>query len=771
MNAGSFTRKTLAVLTAAALQMVASGADRKVYVDAENGSDDNDGSSPAKAFKTPTKAFRSISGTDRRIIYFAPGTYHLAGAAGAGQGVQWNLVGTSDNPADTIIDGDNDYRAFFNHWSSGGGENGARNGEIRNLTFRNCRSKLGETAWYWNAAQTVKFRPLSEFGFAGGAFTMAPTFVKWLSTKTAGSATGTANSDCLVSNCVFEACGNEAYAQGHALAVAGGARVIDCIFRNNGSDCTRAPIGYAAKSATITDAKTADWNVEGDNVSGGEGAGGSGAVGGAVYVYPGSNCTNYFINCLFEGNYTKAGASCICAQPTVWTGSNNSDTLEMWKSNWGIVLQGCTFVSNRTDALVGGIGGVVRGKILRAENCDFIGNVSAGAYGAALSGPEDDDAYYSAYATVLPATSWIINCNFISNRSDGVCAGYNPGGYAKSIVSNCTFFANVASNGVAICTRRAGIPVLNTSSKKMVSCSSMTLADCTFEKNKATSSEPWDAENGKGRYQDGIALASKYTTNEVVRCTFRENSALSGASGIAVGDGSMVVDCTFSNNVVRGGAGGCVMMEGVNVTVAGCLFVNNHNDFTNSTCFAGDYGYEETVALRWKSEGESDRKMIYGSRKARIYKCTFVGNEEGVYWGPYAKSNIGRGYDNADEYGIFEDCIFESSPVAPRGKTVLDTSGQSRTLWVANRSYLAENPSSAGTGNVQGTNPGFRDAAAGDYRLKKNSGCHNVGHSFDWMTDYPTDLQGLSWLNADSQYDLGALTYVPYSVGLMLLFR
>ena len=60
------TKQILAILSLLSLPLVSSADISTYYVDAENGSDSNDGKSPEKAFQTANKGFSTININDNR---------------------------------------------------------------------------------------------------------------------------------------------------------------------------------------------------------------------------------------------------------------------------------------------------------------------------------------------------------------------------------------------------------------------------------------------------------------------------------------------------------------------------------------------------------------------------------------------------------------------------------------------------------------------------------------------------------------------------------
>ena len=123
------------------------------------------------------------------VIHLAAGTYVLGSTPNANQqiflkqGVK--LIGATDNPADTIIDGNGEYRAFCCTAGS----------EVRNVTMQNCKTTAAEGAG---------------FGYGGAVCAQSDN-----------------NPNYVISNCVVDGC-TATYRGG------GGSHGIwrDCVIRN-----------------------------------------------------------------------------------------------------------------------------------------------------------------------------------------------------------------------------------------------------------------------------------------------------------------------------------------------------------------------------------------------------------------------------------------------------------------------------------------------------------------------------------------------------------
>ena len=241
------------------------------------------------------------------VIHLAAGTYVLGSTPAINgntvsqqiflkRGVK--LIGATDNPADTVIDGNGSHRAFCCTYES----------EVRNVTMRNCKTTVAEG---------------SGFGFGGAVCAQSDNYPNYV-----------------ISNCVVDGC-SSTYRGG------GGSHGIwrDCVIRN----CSVTYPGW------VKDANNNPANKRDEGSGGGVWAGtlyncvvtnntaafyGGGIAGGGDPV---DKCKAY--NCLVGWNSAALGGGC-----GVRSGMSNT-VAAAWASQCQVF--GCTIVSNTTHDLGG----------------------------------------------------------------------------------------------------------------------------------------------------------------------------------------------------------------------------------------------------------------------------------------------------------------------------------------------------------------------------------------------------------------------------------
>lgn len=236
-------------------------------------------------------------------------------------------------------------------------------------------------------------------------------------------------------------------------------------------------------------------------------------------------------------------------------------------------------------------------------------NTVQAGYGAGISIPANMNAT-------------IANCTIVSNRARYGGGVFNNHASAATLVTNCLFLDNLATNGYG-----GGIYFANLSSPRIV--------NCTFRGNRvvtATSSGGAIAL----RYGGGVPL--------IANCNFFGNFAtLNGGAIYFQQVNPLTTHCTFSGNQVSSDGsemGGAIFVQSdVAVTMDHCVFSRNtasrsgggvgcYGSLVASNCtFIGNYG--------GNYYGGGLYLVFYTSPNnyARLVNCSFIGNRQTSYGG------------------------------------------------------------------------------------------------------------------------------------------
>lgn len=441
----------------------------------------------------PNYCARSLAKQSGDVIHLAAGTYVLGNTPNVRQQIFLQpgvcMIGATDNPEDTIIDGDGKYRAFCCYYTA----------SVRNLTMRNCKTTASEG---------------SGMGYGGAVCAQSDTAPGYV-----------------ISNCVVDGC-TATYRGG------GGSHGIwyDCVIRN----CSVTYPGWKTNS-------TAAVAFRDEGSGGGIWAGtlfrcivtnnyaaligGGIAGGGGTLLNPGNSkdgldaCVAY--DCTIGWNSAALGGGC-----GVRSGPDNSSPAQ-WASRCKMVR--CTIVSNTTHD-VGGFyankGGGSDGAFL--TNCVVRGN-QVNYYGggvlrsvavdctiednAVLADTETDPAEHTFDRGFGGGAhqSTLTNCVVRGNASpDG-------GGCSESTLVGC-----VVSNNVATLHNGGGLYA-------------GTSLNCVVAFNQATAAGTADTANARGG-----GICKGYHQGDLVYSNlFVNGAAVTAAKG---GTDITIVNCTIYDN-------------------------------------------------------------------------------------------------------------------------------------------------------------------------------------------------------------------------------
>ncbi|MCA9602989.1 MAG: protein kinase [Myxococcales bacterium] len=289
---------------------------------------------------------------------------------------------------------------------------------------------------------------------------------------------------------------------------------------------------------------------------------------------------------------------------------------------------------------------------------------------------------------------------------------FNGGGLmlrrGEPLIRNCKFLVNSArSDGGALAVRDCGA----------------TIEDCVFSKNR---SHLGGAIDNKGEVKSGKRLT-------FIRCTFESNIADGGgAANCRFGIPTSFYNCRFSGNLATSAnvyyGGGAVRCDTCELKIVNCVFDGNKSQRQGGA-----------IDAKWRPFPQ-------------IGNCTFVNNEA-----PKDKGGAVFAWNSA--HPRMHNCIVWKSGESP----LAADEGNVPT------SYCCVEGGWSGTGNID-TDPLFMDPENGDFRLRKDSPCIDIGSlthlpldeadiDGDGVTDeqLPLDLRGNKRILG--KVDLGAIEF------------
>ena len=198
--------------------------------------------------------------------------------------------------------------------------------------------------------------------------------------------------------------------------------------------------------------------------------------------------------------------------------------------------------------------------------------------------------------------------------------GVFAGGLESAVFSGCTFVGNSASNGGGLFNRG----------------SDLTVVDCGFEDNAATSSaSSGQFGNGGGIYIDGMNYDDP---GDLFLCgsVFENNRATQHGSAVFSyfyeGSHSLVRACVFRENHFddspTGGAGG-FYHQAVDLQMDGCTFADNRSDQHAAGLFisSGSSATLTNCTFSGNQVPEVGAALFDGASPVDIVNCTFTGND------------------------------------------------------------------------------------------------------------------------------------------------
>jgi len=655
-----------------------------------DGSDSANGKSWDTAFATPTKGFTKIHNNNTKdTLIIRAGHYLLADAcASNGQTYGDEVYGETGNPEDVILDGQGQIEVMRL----------AGDILVHGLTITNgCNS--GRTFY----ASGVRI----------------------------GSNIAASSSQSIVSNCVITGCYN-AYTNGHvqaggAAVVYGDGLLIDSVVRGNDAAWRGAGVTFFGP-----DAEARRCVIE-QNISTNDGAAGvwgmkltaSGGMGGRL------------VDCVVQtntGNFSTGVTYVRYAEGSTIRGNvilenRHSAPGGTFGGDSGFFVTNCTFEGNLNPG--GWAGGVNVNHSGTFVDTRFIGNIAGGAIYNFID--------YGAGGMLVNNGGGTVNikrCTFANNVVTNT--SYTGGAIevmsGTAAVSDCVISNNTACRGGGVAVNTNGTLRMSGTLLRdnrgtvggglMLEYSAKAYLDgCTFEANAATNSLP----GGNDNFGGGGVFLYKQTAGgfcSMSNCVFASNTSKERGGGMghtwygyAFGE---VVNCVFTNNTAVRQGGGLFIREGENSR-------HNRPFLVRNSLFA----FNKTHGGIGDANGAGIHFVTYND--AVLDSCTIVSNDSGHTYNGGVHHRWG---------GTITNCVIAFNTVKGKPEDTTTSAWSMDASCYQNCCIYPGVPSKflAANGCVN-ANPLFADAANGDFTLRPNSPCRNVGLLEAWMAD-TTDLAG-----------------------------
>lgn len=373
------------------------------------------------------------------------------------------------------------------------------------------------------------------------------------------------------------------------------------------------------------------------------------------------------------------------------------------------------------------------------------------------------------------------NCRTVYDWSLGSSQVYacGAGAYVNGCCTfeNCTFDSCVATNGIG-----GGVyAVAGTTTQEKGS-------GPVFSGCMITNCQSVGQGGGSG---PGAHAAGMHNVNHcwIENCTFVDNAAIatnsSGyAGGLQLGTGGLVVNSTFVGNKTTN-YGGAINLASQG-TISNCTFIGNYGNFGSL------YGGGATTKIRncafvneggtvYFTTGASPefRNCLFAipgctalapfqnAGVVRAENCTFAGCGTAVHLA------------SKDQAASLVNCLFAGN----KKDFETDKLTFAAPPFALTNCFLAAYPAAGCTAEscVIGANARFRDAAHGDYSLRRGSPCRDKAMLLDWMTSADAvDLAGNPRVvteakplaeNPAALPDIGCYENLDAARGLRLLVR
>lgn len=448
--------------------------------------------------------------------------------------------------------------------------------------------------------------------------------------------------------------------------------------------------------------------------------------------------TNRVVDCTFEDNGAEDVSTVAVSLLYHADVSGCSFARNTGKREQGTAL----YINYCSDAVSGGIPAIIR-------DCTFTANTNS------YNGSQANGDFLGGIVAALNGSAVEMRgCTFSGNVAtatycgSGFLAGAKTGPHS---LVGCTFENNVARFG--------GTAVMANLGNSANQPNRITLQDCILRNNDGPLVYGGHYSGGVWTL-DGCTISSnknctaisnartgtsflQYTTNIVRNCSFEGNAFGSSSSTDArVRSGFYLAAATFDRCLFKGNSNNYRVLSSFGgLDVENCLFADN----------TGNAGY-----------------LFYPTNGVQVVNSTFVGN----------KNKRALFYVSGDVLpgDRVVNCIFSGNTKAE------STFVQSGTEGCYRYCFTDFEVAGAGEGMVGGTagaNPGFANAAGGDYTLSKGSVCRDAGDNSPWTDDgtasgtFRSDIFDLAGnvRVTGSKVDLGCYEWCGANPGLTIFVR
>ena len=354
---------------------------------------------------------------------------------------------------------------------------------------------------------------------------------------------------------------------------------------------------------------------------------------------------------------------------------SSSDGGAIYSCGANVVISNCKFIDNSASESSGAIQIVGENSII--SNCTFINNKASDG-GAVVTKNKctisdcsfiNNNASNDGGAILLEKQTTISNCKFIDNSARKLSGAIEISG-ENSIISNCTFMNNKASDGGAVfaenkCTISDCSFMNNNASDggAILFVKETTISNCSFTNNTAYRAPAIWGERGP------------FT---LINCRFTNNTAsdLAGAICLANTTNSAINNCYFNNNAASSYGGAVLWENSKNSTIGNCYFINNHIKDNGGAIF-WDCDNEGIMKNSYFINNTANRGgAIYGGISAN---CSFVNNN--VY-------NTTIQFNVKDNVAFIEGTVlFYGLPECNLTVIATDKNGVSRTFECSDKGW------------------------------------------------------------------------------------
>ena len=294
-----------------------------------------------------------------------------------------------------------------------------------------------------------------------------------------------------------------------------------------------------------------------------------------------------------ENDYSIAGYASISKSITIdgqghtIDGKGSYRAFYMSTSGINVVFKNITFTNCKATSSGGGaIWSSTSNKASSIEiiNCTFKDNVASGVYGGAV---------------YLAATNYVkvINSTFTGNKATG-SNKYAGAAYIAGSPTNCEIINSTFENNAGTGTYGGAV--------YLYTPNNVNIFNVTFRGNNAT---------GSSRYGGAIYIGGSPTNCEIVKSTFINNLAYSGALYISGKSGSdyLIDECNFIDNKATQ-MSSAIYVSNANINVNNSVFLNN--DMSAIYISSSTYNANNNWWGNTEDDFNSPKYSLYSGKKA-----------------------------------------------------------------------------------------------------------------------------------------------------------